>query len=88
MLKKKTSKVLRLVESFRSADTIAALEDLLARARAGEIVGLVYAAIEPQRSYVADTAGEATRDLTYALGMVRVLDKLIASRIRGLGQRT
>jgi hypothetical protein len=84
-MKRKTSVTsarppLKLVDCFVSDDTIAALESLLERARAGEIIGLAYAAMARERRFVADTAGEANRNPTYTLGMVRALDELVVSR--------
>lgn len=72
---------LRLVDTFISDDTIAALESLLVRARAGEVIGLAYVAIARERRSYVDTAGEATRNPTYTLGIVRLLDELIIKRI-------
>jgi hypothetical protein len=72
---------LRVAGQFVSHDTIAALESLLARARDGEIIGLAYVALARQKNYVVDTAGEARRDPTFALGMVQILRRLIEDKI-------
>jgi hypothetical protein len=76
---------LRVVGPFISQDTINALESLLARARAGEIIGIAYVAIAPRsmapRRYYADTAGEAKRDPTFALGMLQVISHIISDTL-------
>ena len=73
------ARVLRLVprrpaERSVSADTVDALEQLLARARQGDVVGLALAYLMPDSRYAVDTTGECARDPTFARGMVCALD--------------
>lgn len=58
----------------QESETVKALEQLLAQARAGEIVGLAYTALRENRSYSVGLAGEARCDPTYTKGMLGVLD--------------
>lgn len=46
---------LSLVESEISEQTVACLEDLLARARQGEIAGLIYLAVLPQAAVAVES---------------------------------
>jgi hypothetical protein len=66
-----------------SHDTVQCLEQLLDKARKGEIIGLAFAAMCRRRQYMVDTAGEAHRNLTYARGMVCALNDELGQRIRG-----
>jgi hypothetical protein len=69
---------LKIVPNFVSGETVTTLESLVDRARRGEVVGIAYAALERERRYVVNVAGEAARDPTYASGMVNALGELIA----------
>ncbi len=77
------SRQLVLAPETLSHDTVRCLEQLLEMARAGEVVGIAFAAMYRRRRYMLDTAGEAHRNLTYALGMVSALADEIGQRIRG-----
>lgn len=63
-----------LVAPVPSSDTVEVLEDLLAEARRGEVVGLLFAAMTRRRDYYVGAAGEAHRSPTFARGMVCALD--------------
>lgn len=65
--------VLHLVPTAISHDTVAALEILLAAAKAGEIIGVAYVGIKPARSYVLDAAGEARQAPVFTHGLVGLL---------------
>lgn len=67
-------KVVRLVPSAISQDTIAALEDLLTEARAGRVVGLAYVAMHKVYDYTVDVAGECKSTPTHTRGMLLTLD--------------
>lgn len=66
-----------------SHDTVEALETLLDHARRGEVIGIAYAVMLRRRGYIANSAGEAYRNPTFARGMVAALDDQLAGRIRG-----
>lgn len=73
---------LRLVKGCTSSDTIEALEYLLQEARKGELIGLVYAGMLKGNACIVDTAGEASSNPIFALGMAQFLSHEIAGRIR------
>lgn len=66
-----------------SQDTVLALEEMLADARAGRIVGLVIAAMYVEREYVVGATGEAFRSPTFARGMVAAIDDQLSRMISG-----
>lgn len=70
----------RLVPAEISHETVAALDELLDQARRGEVIGIAYAVMCKGRDYFVDTAGEAHRSPTFALGMVQVLNLEVARR--------
>jgi len=72
-----------LVPDTVSHDTVEALQMLLERAKAGEVLGVGYVALLRRRLYIANTAGEAHRNPTFTRGMLRALDDQLALRIRG-----
>ncbi len=59
----------RLVPDSISDDTVEALQQLLAHARRGDLVGIAFVGIYRGRTYIVNTAGEARRDLTRTRGM-------------------
>lgn len=65
-----------------SRDTVECLEQLLERAKRGEIIGLAFAAMCRRRRYFLDTAGEAHRNPTFARGMIAALDDELGMRLR------
>lgn len=73
----------RLVPDAVSKDTVACLEDLLSKARNGELIGIAFAAAFKTRAYITDTAGECHRNPTWARGLVAALDDHLAGRVRG-----
>lgn len=66
-----------------SIDTVQCLQELLAEARAGDLIGVAFAAMYRRRRYIVDTAGEAYRNPTFARGMVDALHDLLGQRARG-----
>lgn len=60
----------QLVQHQASDDVVAHLEELLADAKEGKLVGLFYGAMYRQRVYFVDAVGEARRNPTWARGMV------------------
>ena len=76
---------IRLVSGQAPEDLVRALEELLADAKRGQLVGLAYAAMYRRHEYVVDTAGECRRNPTFTRGMVRALDDRLALSI---GSRT
>ena len=63
-----------LTKDTISHDTVVAMEQLLAEARNGEIIGFAFAAMRKRRKYITNTTGEARRNPTFARGMVAALD--------------
>lgn len=60
-----------------SHDTVQCLEQLLERAKKGEVIGVAYAAMFRQREYTVHTCGEMHKNPTFCRGAVAALsDKL------------
>ena len=66
-----------------SHDTVQCLRTLLARAEAGEVIGIAYAAMHRGRTYTVHACGEAHRNPTFTRGMVAALNDDLGVRIRG-----
>jgi hypothetical protein len=73
----------RLVPDKISHDTVEALQELLALARTGDLIGVAYAGMLKRRGYIVDSAGEAYRNPTFSRGMVCALDDHFGSRVGG-----
>lgn len=73
---------LRVMPPHVSVDTVAALADLLAQAKAGQVIGLAYAAIKPGGEYQGDITGMAETHPIYTRGLLRVLDDWLSERTR------
>lgn len=58
------------------------LEELLALARDGQILGLAYVALKPCHEYQGDTSGTALQHPVMALGLARALEDQIAELLR------
>lgn len=71
-----------LIPDSISTDTVECLQQLLKRARRGEVIGLAYAAVLKQRSYIVNTAGVAFESPTFARGMVAALDDQLSDTVR------
>lgn len=69
---------LKLAPPLRSKDTIDVLEQLLADAQAGRLIGLAYIATYCAREYTADVTGEARRNPVTTRGMLQELDDKLA----------
>ncbi len=72
-----------LIPDEVSHDVVECLETLLEHARAGEVIGVAFAAALKRRAYITNTAGECHRNPTWARGMLAALDDQLSSRIRG-----
>ena len=72
-----------LVPDTISKDTVECLEQLLAEARKGRVIGLAYAAMMKRREYIVNTAGEAHRNPTFARGMLASLDDQLGEKVKG-----
>lgn len=70
-----------LMPDVISKDVIDTLQELLALARRGHLIGLAFAAMYKDRSYVVNTAGEADRNPTFTRGMLLALDDQLATEI-------
>lgn len=64
----------RLVPDEISPDTIVALEELLAHARKGQLIGIAFVGMYRRREYICNTTGEARRSPTFTRGMLKALD--------------
>ncbi len=64
----------RLVPDTISGDTVEALEQLLAAARKGQVIGLAYVVMYKRRQFIANAAGEAKRNPVFTRGMLACLD--------------
>jgi hypothetical protein len=71
-----------LIPDSLSSDTVTCLEQLLDRARKGEVIGLAFAAMLRRRDYIVNSAGEVHRNPTFGLGMVHMLNSELARRVR------
>ncbi len=71
----------RLIPGHISHETISALEQLLSQARRGELLGIAFCAMYRGRRYIVDTTGEAERNPTFTLGMLRALDFKLCSKL-------
>jgi len=71
-----------LVPDTLSNDTVECLEQLLAAARSGELIGIAFAGMLKRRGYIVNTAGEAHRNPTFARGTVAALDDQLSGRVR------
>jgi hypothetical protein len=67
-----------LVGGHVSGDTTAVLEELLAEARKGEVLGVAFCVMYKGREFIADATGEARRNPVFARGMVAFLDDQLA----------
>ena len=75
--------VLRLVRlrASVSADTVAALEELLELAKAGQITGMAFGCTVKGGTYVTDVTGECFARPTMARGMVSYLSDQLAGLV-------
>lgn len=71
----------RLHEDISSADTVEFLEDMLARAKRGEILGGTGSWMLKSRQLIMHTTGEPGRSPVYAIGMLVVLILKLARRV-------
>lgn len=76
---------MRILQPEVSRDTVRCLEGLLEAAKAGEVVGVAYAAIHRRRNFRVHICGEAYRAPVFARGCVAVLDDELGHRIRHEG---
>jgi hypothetical protein len=78
-----TGRPYTLIPDAVSHETIEALEQLAAQARAGEVIGVGFVALLKRRRYIANTAGECRNDPTLTRGMVLALDDELRSLVHG-----
>jgi hypothetical protein len=69
------------VPGYHSHETIRALEQLLERARRGEVIGVAYAAMYRRRRYIISCAGEADRNHTFTIGMLQVFSSKLSQKV-------
>lgn len=70
-----------LIPDVVSKDVVVALQELLASARRGHLIGFGFVAMYKDRSYITNTAGEADRNPTFTRGMIKALDDELAKKI-------
>lgn len=70
--------VYHLVPDTISGDTVEALEQLLADARKGVVVGIAYAAMYRRKEFIVNAAGEAKKSPVFSRGMIACLDDALA----------
>ena len=73
---------LRIMPPHISTATVTALADLLEQAKAGRVVGLVYAAIKAGGSYQGDVVGMAETHPVYTRGLLAMLQDRVAERMK------
>jgi hypothetical protein len=72
-----------LVPDSLSHDTVEALKELLLHAKTGRLIGVAFVAMYKNREYIANTAGEASRNPTFTRGMVAALDDALGRVVTG-----
>lgn len=75
----------RPVAASPDHDTVSCLQELLAKAERGEIIGLTYAAVRSSRRFCYGACGEAHRNPVVAAGMTTAMLYGIASQMHGQG---
>ena len=64
-------------------DSVEALEQLLADARAGRLFGVAFAAMYRDGRYCVDAVGGAKENVTFTRGMIASLDDVLRKRLGG-----
>jgi len=77
---------MQLIHDNISRDTVEALETLLEGAKAGHIKGIIFGAMLPRRRYMVNIAGDATRDPTFARGIIGAMEDELREIIQGRAQ--
>ncbi|MDO8264642.1 MAG: hypothetical protein Q7T21_15660 [Gallionella sp.] len=72
---------LQLVKDNISHDVVEILEELLDRARSGNITGIVVACAMPGMRYITDAGGDCVKYPTFTRGMVDYLSDQIATLV-------
>lgn len=62
-------------------DTVRCLVLLLEKATNGEVIGIAFAAQMPGHAYITDVAGKTQDSPTFARGMIRALDDILAAKV-------
>lgn len=77
-------RVVHLVQHEGSHDTKEAAKAISADAESGQLVGIAFVGIYRGGDYICDTAGEAFKNTTLTIGMVRMLSALLEAKERGV----
>jgi len=72
-----------LVRDIVSRDTVEALEQLLAAARAGDVTGIVFGATLRRNRYITNVAGYCYKHPTFARGVIGAMDDEVSALIHG-----
>lgn len=75
----------RLVPDKISTDTIEALQELLADAKSGKLIGIAFVGMYRSRQYIVNCAGETRRNPTITRGMLAALDDDLAKAVSARG---
>lgn len=78
-----STRAYNLIPDAVSGETVTALEQLIERARAGEVLGIGFVAMLKRRRYIVNTAGECRADPTLTRGMVLALDDELRDMVHG-----
>lgn len=71
---------LSIVQPYVSKDVVETLEYLLQEARNGNLIGIAYGAMLPNRAFIVDAAGEAHRDPLRGVGLAQYVSQEITAR--------
>ena len=77
---------LKLAPLFGSMQTVEVLEDLLAEARNGRLIGLAFVAMYQGHEYSVSAAGEALRSPTFSRGTIAALDDYLRALLSATGE--
>lgn len=70
-----------LVPDNVSHDTVTALEQLLEKAKSGEVIGILFGVLMKRRRYAVNIAGEARRDTALSRGICAALDDELSALV-------
>ncbi|MGH8128411.1 MAG: hypothetical protein ACRETC_08595 [Gammaproteobacteria bacterium] len=79
----KAGTALRVVPAKIPDDTVGALVNLLAQARCGMVLGMAFAVMYRDRTYIVDATDEARRSPTFTRGMIAYLDGELEKLVNG-----
>lgn len=72
-----------LIPDSLPSDLIECTKSLHEQALKGELIGLAFTGMTKRRGYIANSAGEAYRNPTFAIGMCFALIRKLSGRLDG-----